>query len=227
MTGNGERRRRAASVIISILLLTLAACGGKASEASSRSPSAKGPSTADTTGAAATSTARPTAEIPTKAPCPSGSITVSPLGEWRVTSRDANISGRPEDDAVVWQTDGMVSNATAQRVDIKSIVVVNIARPDASSFRVRSILTPAAERNEIGLSTGDGGIVVRPGESLSMLVTIRTRPGWPVATSDIYVQAAFEDSKDCPVSVAGAKDYASAPTGLYPCGMNASSQCFR
>ncbi len=226
MTGNGERRRRAGSVMVTILVLTLAACGGRVSAGSSPPTSATGPSQADTTGAAATATG-PTAGVPTKAPCPTGSITVSPLGEWRITGRDANISGRPEDDAVTWQTNGMVSNTTSQRVAVKSIVVVNITRSDASSFPVRSILAPAAERNEIGLSTGDGGDVVRAGESLSMLVTIRTRPGWPVATSDIYVQAAFELRKDCPVSVAGAKDYASAPAGLYPCGKNAASQCFR
>lgn len=225
MTQDGERGRRAARVMVGIVLLALTACGGKSNQGAALPPSTTG-SPAATSGTAPASTARPTSGVPATVPCPIGTITVSPLGEWRITGRSANLTNRPEDEAVVWQTSGAVANSSAQRIEVKSIVVLNVARPDASSFRVRSVLDPAAERNEIGLSTGDID-VVRPGEALSMLVVARTRAGWPVSTSDMYVQATFEDRKECPVSVVGAKDYASAPTGLYFCGKNANSQCFR
>jgi len=149
------------------------------------------------------------------------------LGEWRITGRNNNLSGRPEGEEVKWQASGAVANSSTQRIGVKSIVVVNVTRPDASSFRVQSLLLPAAERGEVGLVTSDAADVIRPGEALSMLVVAQTRAGWAVSTNDIYVQAAFEDRKECPVSVVGAKDFASVPTGLYFCGKNANTGCFR
>lgn len=202
-----------------VVLVLLAACGGGAG------PPGADQAAATTTAPAAAVSAPAARATPTTEPCPGGALTVSPIGEWRLIEREPNLTGKAEDNRVVWQATATVANTSTQVVEVSSLVAVNLVRDDASSVVVKTTLRAAATQDRIGAINGP---VVDPGVALPVLVVARTRAGWGVSTNAVYVEAEFPARKDCLVSLVGAKPYASAPTNLPPCNTTSVAfACFR
>jgi len=123
-------------------LVVLAGCGG-GTKTQSGTP-ASGAPTAPTTAAQARQSSAPASTTGATAlngrPCPppAAPVVVSPVSDWVLLRRLTNLTGRPEDDQVLWQATATILNPTPSVVKIQSVVAVSLTRADGSKVLVRA-----------------------------------------------------------------------------------------
>ncbi len=203
-------------------LVVLSACGDSSSKPEIGAP-ASGATTAPTTAApvvrstAPASTTGATSKTGSQCPPPAASVAVSAVSDWVLLRRLTNISGRPEDDQVLWQATATVTNPTPSVVQIRSVVAVSITRGDGTKLLVRAdpLTRTGPDRVHIGVTADTPA--VDPGQTLPVHMTLRTRSGWGVATDNVYAHAEFESASGCFAQMTGVKPWETRPSNLPGC----------
>jgi len=155
---------------------------------------------------------------------------VSGVQNWTLLRHDPNLTGRPEDDTVVWQATGSITDPTPNVVIVQSVVAVALTRGDGTKVLVRAdpLTRDVPDRPLLHIRADSNKPAVVPGETLPVHVEVKTRSGWGVATDNVYAHAEYESFYDCFAQMAGIKPWDNRPNELPPCNNTSNAfTCFR